>query len=162
MAREPINIFSAQGNAEQVRNLLLTWFPDAEVETEGEDWTAITMEFAKGAKLTILHHRDYYAGPNWSRQKAGMQGYFSRFPLGEREKQLMATIGSFQFSLATRFEPEYEPPMTNAWGPSVSWRKFWTAFCSPPRACAILGDGFWSLQTEKWMKRPNGLEPVCW
>jgi hypothetical protein len=108
MAREPINIFSAQGDAEQVRNLLLTWFPDAEVETEGEDWTSITMEFAGGAKLTILHHRDYYAGPKWSRQKAGMQGYFSRFPLGDGEEQLMATIGSFQFSLATQFEPDFE------------------------------------------------------
>src|SRR5262249_14579124 len=38
------------------------------------------------------------------------QGYFSRFPLGDRENQLMATIGSFQFSLGTHFDPDYEPP----------------------------------------------------
>jgi hypothetical protein len=110
MPHEPINIFSARGDAEQVRNLLLTWFPDAEVETDGDDWTAITMEFPGDRKLTILHHRDYYAGPDWPRQKAGMQGYFGRFPLGDREKQTMATIGSFQFSLATQFEPDYDPP----------------------------------------------------
>jgi hypothetical protein len=110
MPHEPINIFSARGDAEQVRNLLLTWFPDPEVESEGDDWTAITMEFRDGKKLTILHSRDYYAGPGWGRQKAGMQGYFSRFPLGDREEQLMATIGSFQFSLATQFDPDYELP----------------------------------------------------
>ena len=42
MPHEPINIFSARSDAEQVRNLLLTWFPDAEVETDCDDWTAIT------------------------------------------------------------------------------------------------------------------------
>lgn len=108
MAREPINLFSARGDAEQVRNLLLTLFPAAEVTGDDEDWTEIALPFDGGKRLTLIHSRDYYTGPGWAKQKAGMQGYFSRFPLGDREKQVMSTIGTFQFSLATRFEPEYE------------------------------------------------------
>src|SRR5262245_42430036 len=110
MPNEPINIFAATGDAEKVRNLLLTWFPDATIESAGDDWISLTMTFADGKRLTILHSREYYSGPGWFRQKAGMQGYFKRFPLGDREKQLMATIGSFQFALGTRFDPDYEPP----------------------------------------------------
>src|SRR5205814_495599 len=71
---------------------------------------AITMEFRDGKKLTITHDRDYYTGPKWPRQKSGMQGYFSQFPMSDREEQLLATIGSFQFSLGTQFDPDYEPP----------------------------------------------------
>jgi hypothetical protein len=110
MANEPINLFSARGDAEQVRNLLLTWFPDAEVEGDADgNWSAITATFEDGKRLTLLHDRDYYAGPGWAKQKAGMQGYFGRFPLGDRRDRLMSTIGTFQFSLGTRFDPDYDP-----------------------------------------------------
>ena len=109
MPDEPINLFSARGDAEQVRNLVLTLFPDADVTADGDDWTEIDIPFGDGTRLALLHDRSYYTGPGWARQKAGMQGYFSRFPLGDREKQTMSTIGTFQFSLATRFDPDDEP-----------------------------------------------------
>lgn len=109
MPPEPINLFSARGDAEQVRNLVLARFPDAKVTVDGDDWTEIAIRFEGGLRLVLLHRRDYYTGQGWARQKAGMQGYFSRFPLGDREKQTMSTIGTFQFSLATRFDPDYEP-----------------------------------------------------
>jgi hypothetical protein len=110
MPNEPINLFSARGDPEQVRNLMLTWFPAAEVDGESDsDWSAITATFDGGKRLTLLHDRDYYTGPGWAKQKAGMQGYFDRFPLGDRRDRLMSTIGTFQFSLATRFDPDYDP-----------------------------------------------------
>ncbi len=109
MAREPITVFSARGDATQVRNLLLTWFPDAEVAGEADDWSELLIRLDDGSTLSFLHSRDYYAGPDWPTQKSGMQVYFSRFPLGDREAQTMATIGTFQFSLGTRFEPDYDP-----------------------------------------------------
>ena len=108
MAREPINLFSARGTATQVRNLLLTWFPDAEVVGDSDDWSEILIRLDDGSALGFLHSADYYAGPDWAKQKSGMQGYFSRFPLGDREAQMMSTIGTFQFSLGTRFEPDYD------------------------------------------------------
>lgn len=108
MAREPITVFSARGDARQVRNLLLTWFPDAEIVGAANDWSELLIRLDDGSTLQFLHSRDYYAGPDWSKQKAGMQGYFSRFPLGDREPQTMTTIGTFQFSLGTRFEPDYD------------------------------------------------------
>ena len=109
MPNEPINLFSAGGDAATVRAMMLTWFPDAEVDGDADDWSAITATFEGGGRLTLLHDRDYYTGPGWAKQKAGMQGYFSRFPLGDRRDQVMSTIGTFQFSLATRFEPDYDP-----------------------------------------------------
>lgn len=107
MAREPITLFSAQGDAQQVRELLLTWFPDAEIVGAANDWSELVIRLDDGSTLSFLHSRDYYAGPDWPTQKSGMQVYFSRFPLGDREAQTMATIGTFQFSLGTRFEPDY-------------------------------------------------------
>jgi hypothetical protein len=38
-----------------------------------------------------------------------MQGYFDRFPAGDRKPQLMATIDSLGFALATAFEPDFDP-----------------------------------------------------
>ncbi len=112
MANEPINIFSAHADPAGVLNRLRERFPDAEVEADGDTWKAVTVRFGEGeraAALTFLHDRDYYAGPDWPRQKAGMQGYFDRFPAGDRKPRLMATIGSLQFALATRFEPDFDP-----------------------------------------------------
>jgi hypothetical protein len=106
MPRPPISVYSANGSAEQVRNLLLTLAPDAEVEAEDDDWSAIVLSFPEGS-VRVLHNRDYYAGPDWPRQKSGMQGYFDRFPLGDRRDQLTATIGSFQFALTAWFDPDY-------------------------------------------------------
>lgn len=108
MAREPINLFSARGDAKQVRNLLLTWFPDAEVVCAGsEGWSEILLRL-DDSTLCFLHSPEYYLGPDWPEQKAGMQGFLARFPLGDREAQTMSTIGTFQFCLGTRFQPDYD------------------------------------------------------
>jgi hypothetical protein len=112
MANEPLNIFSARADPQGVLDRLLARFPDAEVETEADTWRKITIrldEEEEAKSLTFLHDPDYYAGPGWARQKAGMQGYFDRFPAGDRKPRLMSTIGTFQFSLATHFEPDFDP-----------------------------------------------------
>jgi len=108
MAREPINLFSARGTATQVRSLLLMWFPEAEVVGDADDWSELLIRLDDGSTLGFLHSAAYYTGPDWAKQKSDMQGYFLRFPLGDREAQTMATIGTFQFSLGTRFEPDYD------------------------------------------------------
>jgi hypothetical protein len=112
MPNEPINIFAARGDARGVLDHLKGLFPDAEVEAAGDTWTAVTVRLGSNGDsraLTILHDPDYYAGPDWPKQRAGMQGYFDRFPAGDRKPQLMATIGSLGFALATAFEPDFDP-----------------------------------------------------
>jgi hypothetical protein len=112
MPNEPINIFSARDDAQGVLSYLRGLFPDAEVRSAGGTWTTITVRFGSngGAKsLTFLHDPAYYAGPDWSRQRAGMQGYFDRFPAGDRASQLRSTIDSLRFALGTSFEPDFDP-----------------------------------------------------
>jgi hypothetical protein len=59
--------------------------------------------------LTFKHDPAYYAEPNWSTQMSGMRGYFSGFLKTKRKPRAMALISSFRFSLATLFEPDYDP-----------------------------------------------------
>ncbi len=112
MPNEPINIFSARGDARGVLDHLKGLFPDAEVEAAGDTWRAVTVRFGSNGDakaLTILHDPDSYSGPDWPRQRAGMQGYFDRFPAGDRKSRLLATIGDLRFALATAFDPDFDP-----------------------------------------------------
>ena len=66
VCNQSVEVYNVAIGAEQVRKLLLKWFPEAQVKTAGDDWTAITITFPSGRKLTLLHDRDYYAGEGWS------------------------------------------------------------------------------------------------
>jgi hypothetical protein len=117
MASEPINIFSRTIGPAEVRDAVLSRHPAATVDAEGADWRRITVPFGKGKKarrLTLLHDPDYYAGPGWPNQRRGMQGYFSRFPdPSGRLPQVLALIGTFQFSLGTQFDPDWDDPSSD-------------------------------------------------
>lgn len=113
MASEPINLFSRRIDPAGVLELLRKIDPKLQCDGAGSDWTEATIRIARGLlkkplKLTIRHHADYYDGEGWPSQRAGMQGYFSRFPLGDRMPQIMRLIGSFEFALATSFEPDLD------------------------------------------------------
>jgi hypothetical protein len=108
MASEPVNIFAPSGDPDRILDEVRSRYPQA--TSDGRDWTWLRLELPQGA-LTLLHERDYYAGPGWPTQRRGMQGYFRRFPASdELHQRVDQLIGRFQFALATRFEPDYEDP----------------------------------------------------
>jgi hypothetical protein len=112
MPNEPIAIFSARADARGVLTHLRNLFPDAEVETVGDGWRAVTIRFESDGvtkAVTFLHNPDSYAGPDWPRRKAGLQNSFPRLPAGERKAQFRSTIEGLRFALATAFEPDYDP-----------------------------------------------------
>jgi hypothetical protein len=114
MAVEPINIFSHRIDPRGVLMVLRQLAPDLKVDGPEDDWTSATIImprkgiFRRAATLEFRHDREYYDGPDWPTQRRGMQGYFSRFPAGDRMPLIMRMIGSFRFSLATFFTPERE------------------------------------------------------
>src|SRR5262245_59791712 len=117
MASEPINIFSRNAAPAQVREAVLERYPAAVADGAGADWRRITVAFGKGKKarrLTLLHDPNYYAGPDWPAQRRGMQGYFSRFPdPSGLMPRVLALIGTFQFALATQFDPDWDDPSSD-------------------------------------------------
>ena len=111
MAAEPINIFSHRIDPAGVVSVVRKLAPGAVVEGPDENWQRIVIQFKKSffgraLVLELRHNRDYYAGPEWPRQRLGMQGYFSQFPDNGRRDDVLRTIATFQFSLATSFTPD--------------------------------------------------------
>jgi hypothetical protein len=112
MPREPINLFSASGDAARARAFLLARYPHAVVLGDGDgadDWAAVSIPFPDGKVVRVTHDRGYYAGPGWASQLTGLMGYLGRFPLGDRRDRLMSTVGAFRFALAAQFDPDYGP-----------------------------------------------------
>lgn len=119
MASEPITIFSRIVEPAAVLAAVRERFPHAVVIGEGATWSSITVTFGAGrdadvTTLTLLHDREYYAGPGWATQRSGMQGYFQQFSADPQLKaRAIETIGTFRFALATRFDPDYEDPSSD-------------------------------------------------
>lgn len=114
MPMEPINIFSYRIDPRGVLSVLRTLAPDVEVTGPDDAWQEATVTIARSGRkernrLTFRHDPDYYEGPDWSRQMLGMQGYFSRFPEGERKPDVLRLIGTFRFALATDWQPDLNP-----------------------------------------------------
>jgi hypothetical protein len=113
MPNEPIAIFSARPDAGGVLAHLRNLFPDAQVESAGDTWRAVTVRFGDNGDtkaVTFLHDQDSYAGPNWPRRKAGLQNLFlPLLPAGDRKAQFRSTIDGLRFSLSTAFEPDFDP-----------------------------------------------------
>jgi hypothetical protein len=113
MAMEPINIFSHRIDPRGVVALLRSLAPAVAVTGPDDAWQEATVTIARPgregrARLTFRHDPDYYDGPGWPRQMLGMQGYFSRFPEGERKPEILRLIGTFRFALATEWEPDLD------------------------------------------------------
>jgi hypothetical protein len=111
MAMEPINVFSRRIDPKGVLALLRSMDPSAQVVGPEDCWDKIVVSGPKrllrrAATLTFNHDPDYYDGPGWPRQRMGMQGYFSRFPETERKPEILRLIGTFQFALATDWQPD--------------------------------------------------------
>jgi hypothetical protein len=117
MASEPITLFSNAVRPAQVLAAIRERYPAAGVVGDGNAWREITLSFdtpGGPSWLTLVHDPSYYAGPDWPRQVAGMQGYFDRFPAGgELKARVLALVGTFHFALGTRFEPDYDDPATD-------------------------------------------------
>jgi hypothetical protein len=85
------------------------------LEIQGSDanWERITIRVSRGflrraAKITFTHDPGYYGGSEGEVQRSGMQGYFSRFPLGARLQQTLATIQSIRFALGMLVDPDID------------------------------------------------------
>ena len=117
MASEPITLYSNAVRPAPVLAAIRDRYPAAEVIGDGDSWSEITVSFdtpGGPSRFTLIHDPTYYAGPDWPRQVAGMQGYFDRFPAEAGLKaRVLALIGSFHFALGTRFEPDYVDPATD-------------------------------------------------
>jgi hypothetical protein len=106
MAFEPIVIFSHRIDPAGVVDLLRAAADDVTVSGPSNDRQQIVVVFAKeglireSRVLTFDHNASYYSGPDWPKQVAGMQGYFSRFPDSPVKPDVIRVIGSFRFSIA--------------------------------------------------------------
>lgn len=114
MAMEPINVFSRRIDPSGVLSALRSMDPAVEVTGPDDAWEEATVTITPPGRegplrLTFRHDADYYDGPDWPRQVAGMQGYFSRFPEGGNKPEILRLIGTFRFALATDWEPDLDP-----------------------------------------------------
>jgi hypothetical protein len=113
MPCEPITIFSRTVAPGELLAAVRTQFPDAAVAGDGPAWREITLAFGAGAdakRLTLVHDPGEYAGPGWPDHVRGMQGHVARFPAGDRQPRVRDLVGSFQFALGTRFDPDDSDP----------------------------------------------------
>lgn len=111
MAAEPINIFSYKQDLAGIVALLRQQLPNVQIHGPDDAWKRITITgqnswFRRTPTLIFKHDPDYYSGPDWLQQVAGMQGYFSRFPDVPRKPDILRLIQSFRFALATEFAPD--------------------------------------------------------
>src|SRR5207249_732127 len=101
VAAEPINVFSHKQDLAGVAALLRQMVPNVRIAGPDNAWERILIEGAKGwfRKAPVLVFKnvpEYYAGPDWPNQVAGMQGYFSRFPDIPRKPDIFRLIRGFQ------------------------------------------------------------------
>lgn len=107
MANTPLTLFSHRVDPDGVLEILREAGPIEVVDGPG-GWSSATLRWKTGLFskriLTVNHAADYYSGPGWDRQLAGMRGYFEQF---DARPVVGALIGSFRFALAM---PDGEPP----------------------------------------------------
>jgi hypothetical protein len=111
MSAEPIVIYSYRIDPVGVLQVLRELAPDVEVEGTGDAWSRATIRertglLRKARTLSFGHSPDYYAGPDWTTQMRGMQGYFSRFPEAPQKSRIMRLIAAFRFALTLWPVPE--------------------------------------------------------
>jgi hypothetical protein len=114
MAMEPINIFSHRIDPRGVVSVLRSLAPAVAVTGPDDAWQEAAVTITppgrkQPVRLIFRHDPDYYDGPDWPRQRLGMQGYFSRFPEGGRKPDILRLIDTFRFALATDWEPDLDP-----------------------------------------------------
>ena len=113
MATEPVTIFAHGIDPESVLQVARRVAPKVKITQSGGSWSEIVAQYPRGMfrkplTLRLTHDPNYYLGEGWLSQRAGMIGYFSGFPIkGERRRQVMATIMSFQFCVGSIAEPDF-------------------------------------------------------
>jgi hypothetical protein len=111
MAAEPINIFSHKRDLVGIVTLLRQMSQNVQVIGSDDAWERIIVQGAKNwlrkaPTLVFKNSPEYYGGPSWPQQLAGMQGYIGRFPDTARKPEILRMIPSFRFALATEFDPD--------------------------------------------------------
>src|SRR6266498_143611 len=112
MAQEPINIFTRTHDLAGVASFLRQHAPSVTFDGPDNQWENAVVAFRDGGSertLTFTYGPDYCTEPNWSQQMNGMWGYFSRFPDTPRKESALMLTTTFRFSLATNFEPDFDP-----------------------------------------------------
>ncbi|MBA4192616.1 MAG: hypothetical protein C0467_32005 [Planctomycetaceae bacterium] len=112
MAQEPINVFARIADPAGVVKLLRERAPSLTLDGPDDDWQNAVVAYGKGKSkrtITIKHDPAYYSEPNWSKQMSRMRGYFSGFPDTARKERVLLLTTTFRFSLATDFEPDFDP-----------------------------------------------------
>lgn len=112
MAQEPITLYSRAADPAAVDASLRAQSPKVAFDDEDGAWARATATFGRGKakrELVLLHHPDYYAGPDWPQQMNGMRGYLSRFPDAPNKERALGLPSTFAFSLGTQFDPEFDP-----------------------------------------------------
>jgi len=112
VAQEPITIFARIVDPAGVARLLRKQAATTKLDGPDESWANAVVTFDEGASkrtLTFTHDPEYYGGPGWSQQLAGMRGYFSHFPDSARKRQVMVLTSSFHFAIGSLFEPDFDP-----------------------------------------------------
>lgn len=106
---EPVTLFARIADPAGIAKRLRELVPNLEIDGPDEAWTEAIARFAaEGEPLTIKisHNPDYYSEPGWSRQMAGMRGYFEGFPDSDRKPKVMLLTTTFRFALGTMLEPD--------------------------------------------------------
>jgi hypothetical protein len=109
---EPITIFARIADPAGVARRLRELVPATEIDGPDESWSKAVVVFGAGKdRRTLTFHHDpaYHLEPNWSKQMAGMRGFFSRFPDTDRKQRVMMLTSTLKFSLGTVFDPDFDP-----------------------------------------------------
>lgn len=112
MANEPITLFSRIADPAGVVRRLREVAAGVRVTGADDAWSEAVVTFADHSRvrtLTLTHDPAYYAEPNWSRQMAGMRGFFAGFADPPRRERVQLLTTTFHFCLGTIFEPDFDP-----------------------------------------------------
>ena len=114
MAAEPLVIYSHRIDPAGVLRVLREMAPGLVVTGTEENWSTIAIALRRGwrrrkATVWFSHDREYYSGPEFTRQMQGMQEYLARFPENENSERIMLLVQSFRFAITVH--PQPQPPL---------------------------------------------------
>jgi hypothetical protein len=111
MAETNFNLFALSSNPLLVREIIAKHYPAAVFDTPSGDWSGAEYQ-SKGLLrrkpvVSFNHDREYYSEPGWSKQLAGMAGYFSQGePSAHQRMVVEQVIPRFVFSMACIYHAE--------------------------------------------------------
>lgn len=107
MPIEPMTIFSRIADPAKVARHLRGSTKKLSLDGADHNWRRAVMS-SKSGTLTLTHDQDFYAGPNWEMQMAGMENYFKSFPKSKRQSSGILLPSTFTFALGVLVDPPCE------------------------------------------------------